>query len=360
MGHTSVAAISAALMASVAKGSAQPPGNVRTPGSPPFDQDVFDFWNSRVMAPYEDYTQGIRTMGRARPEPRESTFLFVSAKTGLIPAAALKPNDIDQFPEDGDANIETHVQRFRPSKADSDALQTLETGTLRIDVKQVAPMPGLTEALAWVAMATLASRTKGQKVPSLENAKFDAGSLWGNFQQIPLTGGLGFWSWNFFMKKREGFWGQLLDHVIGTLKTVEPVIPLLRLPGVAVSGLSFLNQVMGGIQAQGESQWLFSGLDGAVCTSKKGFETAGGLGAAKLPLTTGSYIIAPKDSVAQFRKDWVIEDGYIIPPNTDPLQIYKAAAQILPDVSYVTISVRVTPPDSKAKTTGSAAEKPPK
>jgi hypothetical protein len=151
------------------------------------------------------------------------------------------------------------------------------------------------------------------------------------------------------MKKREGMWGQLLDILFKTLDTVQPLLPILGLPGIAVSGLKYVDQIVGGIQAQGQSQWLFRGLDIAVCTTKKSFDAAGAQGARKLPLATGSYVIMPEDDVKQVEKDWTVTDGLIVPANTPPTQIYEAAKKILPDVSYMTISVSVS--DSKTKTT---------
>ncbi|MGC2477783.1 MAG: hypothetical protein WA485_25820 [Candidatus Sulfotelmatobacter sp.] len=311
------------------------------------NQNIVDYWMSRVSAPYHDFLSPSEAKGVTKLEPRNSVFLFPSVTKGLVPAGTLDTSDIANFPEDGNKDVTIRVERFRPSPADSTTLAKLQSGTLRIDVKQVTPLPGLPEALAWTAMATLASRDKNQSIPSLNNIKFDPGTVWGQFQSIPLTDGQGFWSWNFFMKKREGFWGQLLDTLFKTLDTAQPLLPILGLPGIAVSGLKYVDQIVGGIQAQGESQWLFSGLDIAVCATKKSFDSAGAKGARKLPLTTGSYVIMPEDNVGDVQSDWVIQDGLLVHGNTDPRQIYNDARTILPNASYMTISVAVS--DSKTK-----------
>jgi len=342
----SVAGIASTLLAPGLDALAQTHSPAPANGQSAFDHSVFDFWTSTVRSPYEDFLEGVHTRAATPPQPRDSTFVFPSKK-GLVPASVLSPDDIDGFPTDGNKDISVHVERFRSSPADKAALSSLQTGTLRIDVKQVTPMLGLPEALAWTAMATLASRQRNQPVPSLDNVKFDPGTVWGQFQSIPLTNGLGFWSWNFFMKRREGFWGQLLDQLFKTLDTAQPLLPLLGLPGIAVSGLKYVDQVVGAIQAQGQSQWLFKGLDIAVCATKASFESAGANGARKLPLTTGSYVILPEDSVGQLDKNLVVQDGLLVPPNTDPLKIYDVAQTIIPNVSYMTISVSVS--DSKAK-----------
>jgi hypothetical protein len=345
---SSIASIASALAIPELNALAQTQNSTKGNAQGVFDQSVFNFWTSRVRSPYEDFLAGVNTRGGEQPQPRDSTFVFPSKK-GLVPASTLSPDDIDGFPADGNKDISVHVERFRPSPADKAALANLQTGTLRIDVKQVTPMLGLPEALAWTAMATLASRQHNQPVPSLDTVKFDPGTVWGQFQSIPLTDGLGFWSWNFFMKRREGFWGQLLDHLFKTLDIVQPLLPLLGLPGIAVSGLKYVDQIVGAIQAQGQSQWLFKGLDIAVCATKQSFMSAGANGARKLPLTTGSYVILPEDSVGQLDKNLVVQDGLLVPANTDPIKIYDVARTIIPSVSYMTISVSVS--DSKTKST---------
>jgi hypothetical protein len=317
-------------------------------GQSTFDESVFDFWTAKVRSPYEEFVNNEQSKGVVTPQPRDSTFLFPTASKGLVPAPTLETSDIDSFPDDGNSDVTVHVERFRASPADEAALANLQSGTLRVDVKQVTPLLGLPEALAWTAMATLASRDKKQKVPSLNNVKFDPGTLWGQFQNIPLTDGLGFWSWNFFMKKREGIWGQLLDILFKTLNTVQPLLPILGLPGIAVSGLTYVDQIVGGIQAQGQSQWLFKGLDIAVCTTKKGFDAAGAKGARKLPLTTGSYVIIPEDAVSQVDKALVVKDGLLVPSDTPSNKIYDVAKTILPNVSYMTVSVSVSKSTAKS------------
>lgn len=331
-----------ALLETGAAAQANPNTAAQATDQTTFSERVFDFWTSQVRSPYKDFIAGVRTMGVRTLEPQDSTFLFPSASKGLVPAGTLDASDIKDFPKDGDMDVAVHVERFRPSPADAATLANLQSGTLRIDVKQVTPLRGLPEALAWTAMATLASRNKNQTIPSLDNVKFDPGTLWGQFQRIPLTGGLGFWSWNFFMKKREGIWGQLLDILFKTLDTVQPLLPILGLPGIAVSGLKYVDQIVGGIQAQGQSQWLFRGLDIAVCATKKSFEAAGAQGARKLPLTNGSYVIMPEDSVSQVDQDLVVKDGLLVHSSTPPNKIYDDAKTILPNVSYMTVSVSVS------------------
>jgi hypothetical protein len=319
-----------------------------------FDAGVFDFWSSKVRTPYNDFVNHQQSQGVQAPAPQDSTFLFASASKGLTLATVLTADDIPDLPDSGDVSVSVKVDRFRPSKADQAALASLQTGTLRIDVKQVDPLPGLPEALAWTAMATLAAK-KGKQVPTLNNVTFDPGSIWGKFQTIPLTSGIGFWSWNFFMKKREGFWAQLLDHLFATIKDVQPLLPLLGLPGIAVSGLKYIDDILGGIQAEGDSAWMFRGLDIAVCGTKESLKRAGTTGTVKLPLTFGNYVVFPQDKVTLVDPGLVVQAGYLVPPKTPANKTFDAAAQLFPDVSYMTMTVSVT--SGAKKPTSSTGEK---
>lgn len=155
-----------------------------------------------------------------------------------------------------------------------------------------------------------------------------------------------------FLKKRQGFWGTLLDELFKILDTTQPILPLLGIPGIAVSGLKYVDQIIGAIHAQGDSQWLFKGLDIAVCATKQSFDDAGGNAANKVVLADKStYVIMPESAVASVDSSWVVSGGLIVPAGTKDNQLFSAAAQILPDVSYMTISVHVSASKAKAGST---------
>jgi hypothetical protein len=338
-------------------------------GTPPlpFDESVFRYWNSQVRQPYWDFKTNSTGKGVKQSQPEDSTFVFYSEETGFVLASdldptKLKPTDPKKtFPDSGDANVQVHVERFRPTGQDLANLKTLETGTLRIDLAQKDKLPELPEALAWTAMATLISGKKGKggtppTDPNKDNmGAFDPGKAWGQFQSVPLTGGLGFWTWNFFMKKQQGFWKQLLDHMFQVLHTAGPYLPLLGIPGIAVSGLTYVDKILGAIQAQGDSQWLFQGLDSAVCATKDSIDKAGGKDAAKVILTNGTYLITRNSTVSQL-KGLAIRDGLVVPPNTAPLDVFDAAKDTLKDQTYLTVSVAVTTSTTTSKPSSSGAK----
>jgi hypothetical protein len=330
----------------------------------PFDESVLRYWNSQVRQPYWDFKSDQTPKGAKPPQPEDSTFVFYSEATGFVLASGLDPTNLKSedptktFPKSGDVNVEVHVDRFRPAGQDLSSLNTLGTGTLRIDLAQTNKLPELPEALAWTAMATLIAGVKGKggtplTDPNKDNMQaFNPGTAWGQFQSVPLTGGLGFWTWNFFMKRRQGFWKQLLDQMFQILHTSEPYLPLLGIPGIAVSGLTYIDKILGAIQAQGDSQWIFQGLDSAVCATEESITKAGGKDAAKVVLTDGTYLIV-KNSTVSHLKDLVIQNGLVVPKGTKELDVFDAAKSTLKDQTYLSISVAVTPSATGTKASGS-------
>jgi hypothetical protein len=307
------------------------------PTLPAIDPSVIQYWNDSVRTPSQAFRAGAEVKGGPHPNlPKNATFVFFDPQKGFVPAGSIKPTDIQGFPESGDVKIELHVERFRPSAVDAASLATLGTGTLRIDVQQATPLPDLSEALAWTAMATLVTGNKS--APAITALKFDPGTAWGQFQSIPLTKGLGFWSWNMFMKRRQGFFGQMLGEAFNIAKTAEPYLPLLGIPGIAVSGLKYIDQILGAVQAEGSSQWLFQGLDTAICATKEGYDTAGGDASAKLVLTSGNYLVMYEDDVSKL-SNMDLQNGLVVPKNTDKLKVFDAA---LTGITYMAISVKST------------------
>lgn len=334
----------------------------------PFDESVLRYWSSQVRQPYWDFVTQTGTKGAKPPQPEDSTFVFYSEDTGFVLATDLDPSTLkpadptNAFPQKGDVSVQVHVDRFRPAGADLTSLNNLETGTLRIDLAQKDKLPQLPEALAWTAMATLISGKKGKggtppTDPNKDNMQaFDPGKAWGQFQSVPLTGGLGFWTWNFFMKKQQGFWKTLLDHMFQVLHTTEPYLPLLGIPGIAVSGLSYVDKILGTIQAQGDSAWLFQDLSSPVCATSDAIDNAGGKQANKVVLTNGTYLIIKTSAVSQL-KHLVMQDSLVVPQKTQPLDVFDAARNTLKDQTYLTLSVSVKPSTTSPKTSNGSGAK---
>jgi hypothetical protein len=296
------------------------------------DQETLAFWTGEVRKPSEAFARGLRLQGGPQFQPE---FVYYDEARGFQ-----APGDIDdaQLPAKGSMNVSVRVQRFRPSLRSKATFESVQGGSLRVDVKQTTPMPGLSEALAWTAVAALVP-TSESKLPDLKNLTFDPGESWGRLHQIPLTNGLGFWSWNFFLKRKESLWGQFVSIFRQADKVV---IPLLGLPAIAATALTAVDKLLGWIQANGRSDWLFKSADSPVYATLEG-KAAVGQG---LPLKTGQYLEVPRDQLSTFggaRRSLELRDGYLVGKGTDPFDRPKDAAAQLPDVDYLSLFVKVTP-----------------
>lgn len=295
------------------------------------DQATYNFWASQVREPYDRFVKGLSAKGATfHPE-----FIFYDPKTDFQRSSNI---DDSKFPKNGNVNVAMQVERFRPSQASANLFRNIQSGSLRVDFKQTARLPSLQEALAWTAMAALVPKS-GNQLPDLKNLSFDPGQGWGQLTQIPLTNGLGFWSWNFFLKKPQGFWGTFIDIF---RKANQVVFPLLSLPGITTTALNAVDKMLGVVQAKGESTWLFKSEDSPVYATLEGKSKIG----SGLPLTTGNYVVIPdnKDQLAAFgdaSKNLEIQGGYLVEKNTDQFHWESNAATQIPTVDYLLLRVSV-------------------
>lgn len=300
--------------------------------TPPINGEILDFWTNRVRQPSLRLRQGIRTKGADTKQPDDAAFLFFdqAANRFVLPTHV----DTTGMTESGDVDLQVAVKRFRPSDAHRAKLAQFQSGSLRIDVSQVDKLPGIPEALAWSAITALLAGRSGT-MPLAEKVKFDIGASGNTFQDLRLPGGKGFWSWNFFAKSRTGFWGRLLAFLGAAGKEV---IPLLTLPVVSITALKAIDQLLGYVQAEGDTTWLFKSIETPLyCTKAAKTHMPDGA----LPLHDGTYVVASEDNVSKFA-DLVEMNGLIVPKNTPDLQVFDAAKDVLKDVTYVTVAVKAT------------------
>jgi hypothetical protein len=296
------------------------------------DKQTLDFWISKVRQPSDDFANGLIPKSNA-PFSDVPEFVYYDAKDGFKLAASL---DESTLPDKGSVKIAFQVQGFRPSKANIDKFNDLRSGSLRVDVKQTAPLPGLAEALAWTAVAAMLPTAEG-KLPALENLGFKPGESWGKLQQIPLTNGLGFWSWNFFLKKKESIWGKLMKAFDVANKQV---FPPLGLPAIAVTALTAVDRFVGYLQAQDASNWIFKSVENAVYATKEAKDMVGN----GIALRDGDYIVVPRNQLSEFGKQassMMMQRGYVVRKGTKDFDIYVNALNEIPAIDYISIKVRV-------------------
>jgi hypothetical protein len=299
------------------------------------DQSSFDFWTQDIRNPDSGGT-GTRAVGNA---PRAS-FVYYDEHSGFVTGSDIGD---DGMRDAGDLDILINVDHVRPSLADQGRFVNLEGASLRIDVQQGAPLPTLGERLAWTAIAGFLAENK--KLPALKEMTFDPASTWGKLQTVPLPGGGGRWTWNFFLQRRKGRWMQILDAIRRNRGLLAPIFGL-GLPAIAITALTTVDSIVAEMTKDERTEWLFQSPDVYFYATKRARDTLEG---SKLRLKKGIYVIMPSDKLSAFAKEasgLTVKDGLIVPRNTPGLEVESAAKDTIKDITYLTVGVtaRFRPP----------------
>lgn len=324
------------------------------------DQSVINFWTSEIKEPYEAFQEFQKFQKRSAANPGEHhpppppppppppsyqpEFVYYGGPGKFLTSSEIKTDDL---PAAGQANISLSVTGFRLSDSNKMLVASAASGSLRIDVKQTTPLPSLQEALAWTAVAGLLPR-QANPFPDLNQLNFNTGKAWTDRQQIPLSNGLGFWAWNFFVKPKESTLSKLLGFFRSLDKAAPFVFPLLGLPAIGLTALTAVSKFVGYLQAEGDSKFLFKSDDSPVFATKEGQAANRGPG---LPLKTGDYLVVPRDKLSDFgheRKNLDLMNGYLVPTGTDPFDVFSVAPTQIQNVDYLSLHVEVTVEQTKS------------
>lgn len=292
------------------------------------DQPTFDFWTREIRNPDSAGT-GTRSLGNA---PRAS-FVYYDELRGFVAGSDIGD---DGLQDAGDLDIIVNVDHVRPSLADQQRFVNLEGGSLRIDVQQGVPMRALAERLAWTAIAGFLPENK--KLPALKEMTFNPGTTWGKLQSVPLPGGGGQWTWNFFLQRRKGRWMQIFDVIRRSRNLALPIFGL-GLPAIAVTALTTVDSIVATLTKDERTEWLFQSPDVYFYATKRARDAFEG---SKLRLKKGMYVIMPSDKLSAFGKEQsqlTIKDGLIVPKNTPGLEVESAAREVIKDITYLTVGV---------------------
>ena len=301
----------------------QPAGETSDPAS-------YNFWTQQVRDP--DAADQAHTRGLGSNAPRAS-FIFFDEHNGFVTGSDIGD---DGLRDTGDLDVIVNVDHVRPSAADQSRFVNLEGGSLRIDLQQGIPLPGLAERLAWTAIAGFLPENK--TLPAMKEMTFDPGSTWGKLQTVPLPGGLGRWTWNFFLQKRKSRWMQVFDVIRRTQGMLAPIFGL-GFPAIATTALNTVDALVGEITRDERTEWLFQSPDVTFYGTKRARDSYEG---TKLRLKKGMYVIMPSDKLSLFAKQQsglVIKDGLIVPKNTPSLEVEGAAKETIKDITYLTVGV---------------------
>src|SRR5258708_1968481 len=315
------------ILLSSGSGSSQEYAQAQEPTAPP-DQSSYDFWTQQIRDP-EGAGARTRSLGAA---PRAS-FVYYDEHNGFVTGSDIGDTDLK---DTGDLDIIVNVDHVRPSVADQGRFLNLEGASLRIDLQQGLPLPGLAERLAWTAIAGFLPENK--TLPALKEMTFSPSSTWGKLQSVPLPGGFGLWTWNFFLQRKKSRWMQIFDVIRRTQGLVTPIFGL-GLPAIATTALNTVDSIVGEITKEERTEWLFQSPDVSFYATKKARDAFEG---SKLRLKRGMYVIMPSDKLSAFAKvqsGLVVKDGLIVPRNTSSLEVEWAAKETIKDITYLTVGV---------------------
>jgi hypothetical protein len=296
--------------------------------SSPQSQANYDFWNEQIRNPEYQSARGINPVAAPR-----AVCVYFDKTRGFVTGSDIGDAGL---PDRGDLNVLINVDHIRPSTADQARFANLQGGSLRIDMQQGTPLPSLSERLAWSAIAAILPENK--KLPPIKEMTFDPGTTWGKLQSVPLPGGGGRWTWNFFLQHRKSRWMQLFDAIRSNQGLALQILGI-GLPAIAITALTTVDKIVAGLTQDTNTEWLFQSSDMYFYGTKEARDSFEG---SKLRLKQGMYVIVAGDhlsSLSRQQADLVIKDGLIVPAKTSSLDVYEAAAQTIPDVTYVTVGV---------------------
>jgi hypothetical protein len=289
-----------------------------------------EFWNENIRNPEAGSSRSISPVNAPR-----AVFVYFDPAHGFVTGSDIGDAAL---PDRGDAQVLVNVDHIRTSTNDQKRFANLEGGSLRIDLQQQAALPSLAERLAWTAIATVLPENK--TLPPLKEMTFDPSTTWGKMQTIPLPGGGGRWTWNFFLQHRKSRWMQLFDTLRSNVGLASQIFGV-GLPAIAVTALTTIDRIVAALTRDSNSEWLFQSSDTYIYATKEARDSFEG---PKLRLRQGTYLVLPSDQVESFsrqRAKLIVKDGLIVPANTSSLDVYEAAREVIPDVTYLTVGITV-------------------
>ena len=329
----------AGAMAGLLEGQAGPAAAQSAPpaGGDGAEHDSEAFWSDFVPLPDKRRTGTDR--GSAADTDTRVDFLHFG-EHGLRYAYSIEDEELLDYP--GDVTISLNVGGFRLSKADRERFERLQSAQLRIDVLQSKPILDVLDPMAWTALSALLPDKNG-KMPPLEDLSFDPATVWSqstHTQKLVLPGGAGHWSVNVSMVAQES---RLLTFINGLTKEVGKFAPLLGLPAISLTALDAFSKVYGALEKR--TSFLLK------CNAVQAYVTKDARKRAKTKLgmnmLAGDYILMqqrhssemkPYFDKLDFKQGYLLEKGAA---NSKPL--FVAAESAPPDVSYISVNVKVDP-----------------
>jgi hypothetical protein len=319
--------------------------------NPDVDAKAYGFWSDFLSFDAEPIVGASgqrRGGGSSRPDDAQPVFLHYGPE-GFKNAAEL---DVSKLVTAGDVMVSVNTSTVKVAEEDQKTFQRLQNAQIRVDVAQKTAIIPILEAMAYTVVGGMhslqaenparANPKTAKKTPStVQNISVSSDAAWQKMQNIPLPAGEGRWALNLEAQKKDSLFCKILQNVV---KESGLFMPMLGLPGIAMSALNSFNNIYGVLHAG--TVPIIKGNPVRVFATQEAVQRTGAPGSVTgILLKSGTYILTPaKQSppVEQLKNLSVIQ-GRVVPPKTPLPDLDAAAADTLKDVTYVTFDVEVTP-----------------
>jgi hypothetical protein len=192
----------------------------------------------------------------------------------------------------------------------------------------------------------------------------------GSPEAFSLPGGGGYLNWSFFLQKKDAVWHKVLTIMLQASKVAAgSFVPVLNLSKVPKESWDGLNSMMGGLmpvtnptQAAAKSTyWVFTPGLVQVAASQKAYEDP--MYADGIPMIGGAqYVVVPQEQYKAFGdvmgKMMMTKDGYIVPSDTKPTDVYDAAynTPALDGISYLNVHCEAIAESTESCAAGGTAK----
>lgn len=309
------------------------------PGQPTAGQN---YW-SQLYAGGSHTSRGKAT--KPPNEDRDPRFLHYDAKSGLRWAEDIKTDELPNFDEDAVVTLE--MGGFRPGSLDTSKLAKVRYAQMHLSCQRVTGSEFI-GPLVWAAMATVFA-DKAAKLPTIKDLNFASAGANQTMPGAPqlnrvlLSDGAGHLSVNITTTPTTS----LLDKILSTtIQATRILTPLLGFPAISLPALQAFYTFYGTIEKANPENFLLNTSIKDVAVTRKGSDSSL-ISASSLKLVSGDYIMVPKSQEADFTKSMEqlqVQNGYLVERNAAAnIPPDERVKQAVPDVSYITLSVKVQP-----------------
>jgi hypothetical protein len=310
--------------------------------------DTSDFWGS-----FYDSVDPRKSRGRAGVKGRPAVagkavrYLYYD-DAGLRYTDQLKAKDLLDHP--GDLAVSITLGQFRPSTTDARSIQQLTSSQLRIDCVQTKPFLNLLAPAAWAALATLYTDRAG-KLPSLQALGFQQPNLLSGDNKVILPGGSGKFSVNVSCMTKESVLHKVLRNGV---KVAGMVSPLVGFPAVSVPAMQAFTAIYSMLEERA-SFIMSSPLIDAAGTQASLKDPS--FPPVYVPIKDGQYVMVPlehTDKLAEKLTQLELNQGWLVDrADKTNRPVDQKAIDTLPEVTYLTMQMKITPVTVSATTPAS-------